>query len=75
MRNEYKIVAGKPEVKRQLRRLRCRWKYNVKIDLLKTGLKGVNWIHITEVRDQWRTLVKTVMNLHIPLKSGNFVVD
>jgi hypothetical protein len=29
MRNAYKILIGKPERKRQLRRLRCRWEDNM----------------------------------------------
>jgi hypothetical protein len=33
MRNTYKILVGKPEVKRPLRRPRHRWEDNIKIDL------------------------------------------
>jgi hypothetical protein len=32
-RNAYKILKGKPEGKRQLGRLRNRWKGNIKTDL------------------------------------------
>jgi hypothetical protein len=33
-RNVYRLLVGKPEGKRPLRRLRCRWMANIKIDLL-----------------------------------------
>jgi hypothetical protein len=29
------------------------------------GLEGVDWIHLTQDRDHWRALVKTVVNLHV----------
>jgi hypothetical protein len=32
------------------------------IDLRETGLEGVDWIHLAQDRDRWRTLVNTVMN-------------
>jgi hypothetical protein len=40
-----KIVVGKPEEKRQLRRPRCRWGDNIKMDLREIGLEGVDWIN------------------------------
>jgi hypothetical protein len=27
---------------------------------------GIGWIHLTQDRDQWRALVKTLMNLRVP---------
>jgi hypothetical protein len=38
---------------------------NIKIDLEKIGWSAVDWIHMAQVRDQWRALVSTVMNLHM----------
>jgi hypothetical protein len=35
MRNAYNILVGKPEGKRTLGRLKCRWKYNISMDLKK----------------------------------------
>jgi hypothetical protein len=32
-RNAYRLLVGKPEGKRPLRRPRCRWMYNIKMDL------------------------------------------
>jgi hypothetical protein len=33
MRNAYKILTGKPEGKRPLRRSRCKWEDNIEMDL------------------------------------------
>jgi hypothetical protein len=41
-RETYKILVGKPELKRLLRTPRCRWKDNIKMDFRETGF-GV-WI-------------------------------
>jgi hypothetical protein len=32
-RNAYRVLVGKPEGKRPLRRSRCRWEGSIKIDL------------------------------------------
>jgi transcription termination factor 2 len=66
MRNAYKILVEKPEGKRPLGRPRRRWKDDIKIDLSKTGLGDVDWIHQALDRDRWRVLVKMVMNLLVP---------
>jgi hypothetical protein len=65
-RNACRILVGKPEGKRPLGRPRCRWVDNIKIDLRDVGWDGVNWIDLTQERDQWRALVDTVMNLRVP---------
>jgi len=49
----------KTEGKRLLRRLRCRWEDNIRMDLGETGWEGVDW-------EQWRAHVNTVMNLQDP---------
>jgi hypothetical protein len=38
---------------------------NIKMDLKETGWGGMDWIDMTEDRDQWRALVNTVMNLRV----------
>jgi hypothetical protein len=58
--------VGKPERKRPLERLRCRWVENVKMDLIDIGWYGVDWIGLDQDRDQWRALVNTAMNLQVP---------
>jgi hypothetical protein len=65
-RNAYRILVGKPEGRRPLGRPRCRRVDNIKIDLREIGWNGMEWIDLAEDRDQWRTLVNTVMNVHVP---------
>jgi hypothetical protein len=35
---------------------------NIKMDLREIGWDGVDWIGVTQDRDQWRALVHTVLN-------------
>jgi hypothetical protein len=65
-RNACRIVVGKPEGKRPLGRPRHRWVHNIKMDLREIGWDGMDWIDMSQYRDQWRALVKTVMNLRVP---------
>jgi hypothetical protein len=58
--------VGNPEGKRPLERPRLRWVDNNKMDLRKTEWDGMDWIDLTQDRDQWRALVNTVMNLQVP---------
>jgi hypothetical protein len=44
---------------------RRRWKDNIKMDFIEIELDGMDWIYLTQDRDQWRTLVNTVTNLRI----------
>jgi hypothetical protein len=64
--NAYRILVGKPEEKRPLGRPRVRWMDNIKMDLIDIGWDDMDWIDLTEDRDQWRALVYTVMNLRVP---------
>jgi hypothetical protein len=63
--NAYRILVGKPEVRRPLGRTRPRWVDNIKVDLREIGWGGVDWIHLAQVRGQWLVLVNTVMNLGV----------
>jgi hypothetical protein len=36
------------------------------MDVREIGWKGVDWIHLTEDRDQLQAVVNTVMNLRVP---------
>jgi hypothetical protein len=65
-RNANRILVGKPEGKRPLGRTRRRSVYNIKMDLREIGWDGMDWIDLTQDRDQWRALVNTVMNLCPP---------
>jgi len=35
--------------------------------------EGVDWMHMVQNRDQWLTLVNTVMNLWVLYMAGNFL--
>jgi hypothetical protein len=65
-RNAYRIFVGQLEGKRPLGRPRRRWVDNIKMDLREIGWDGMDWIDLDQDRDQWRTLVNTVMNLRVP---------
>jgi hypothetical protein len=60
MRNGYKILVRKPEVKRPLRRPRHIWE-----DSTRMNLGGVDWIYLIQDRDQWWSPVNMVMNLQV----------
>jgi hypothetical protein len=64
-RGVYRILIGRPEGKRPLRRPRRRWEDNIKIDLREKGIDGANWIQLAQGRVQWRAFVNTVMNLRV----------
>jgi hypothetical protein len=53
------------KIKRPLGRPRCRWVDNIKMDLREIGWDDMDWIDLTQDRDQWRALVNTVMNLWV----------
>jgi hypothetical protein len=62
-RNAYRVLVGRPEGKTPPGRLKSWWEDNSKMDFQEIGWCGMDWIHLTEVRDQWHALVDTVMNL------------
>ena len=43
-RGAYRVLVGKPEGKRPLRRSICRWEDNNKMDLQGVGYGGMDWI-------------------------------
>jgi hypothetical protein len=65
-RNAYRIVVGKTEGRRSLRRPRRRWVDNIKMDFRETGWDSMDWIDLVQDRDQSRALVNTVMNPRVP---------
>jgi hypothetical protein len=65
-RGVYRILVGKPKVKRPLRRPRIRWEDNITIDLQKVVCGDVDWIEVAQDRERWRVLVNAVMELRVP---------
>jgi hypothetical protein len=51
-RNAYRILVGKPEGKRPLRRPRRRWVDNIKMDLRAIEWDSMNWIDLAQDRGQ-----------------------
>jgi hypothetical protein len=47
-RNVYRLLVGKPEGKRPLGRPRHRRVHNIRVDLVETGLRGVDWIGLAQ---------------------------
>jgi len=65
-RGVYRFLVGKPEERRPLGRLRCRWEDNIRMDLQEVGCGYVDWMELAQDRDRWRALVSAVMNLRVP---------
>jgi len=65
-RGIYRVLVGKPEGKRPLGRPKPKWEDNIKVDLQEVGCGCMDWIEMAQVRDRWRTVVNSVMNLWVP---------
>ena len=65
-REIYRGLVGKHERKRPIGRPRCRWEDNIKMDLQEVECGDVDWMHLAQARDRWRTVVSAVMNLRVP---------
>jgi hypothetical protein len=66
-RGAHRVLVGKPEGRRPLRRLRCRREDNIKMDFREVGWRGdTDWIELAQDRDRWRALVDVVINLWVP---------
>jgi hypothetical protein len=64
MRNACRLLEGRPEGEKPLRRPRRRWVDN--INLGEIGWADMDWIGLAQDRDNWRALEKAVMNLRVP---------
>jgi hypothetical protein len=56
MTNVYEILVQKTEGKRPLRRPRCRWKDNIRMDLREIGWDDVDWMIWLKTRSSGRLL-------------------
>jgi hypothetical protein len=45
-RRVYRVLVGRSDGKRPVGRPRRMWEDNIKMDLRKTGIDGVNWIRL-----------------------------
>jgi hypothetical protein len=59
-------LCGKSEEKRPIGRPGCRWEDNTGLDIREIGREVVNWMHMTQDRDQRRVIMNTVLNLRVP---------
>jgi hypothetical protein len=71
----YRVLVGRPNVKRPLGRPRRRWEDNIKMDLREMGIDGANWIRLAQDRVQWWPFVNTVMNLRFHKESRIFLTS
>jgi len=67
------FFSRKPEGERSLGRPKYRWKDGIIMYLREIGWEGVDWLHLAQDRDQWRSVVDTVMNLRVPQQTVNFL--
>ena len=61
-RSAFKILSGKPTVKRPLGRPRRRWEDNIRMDLQEIGINAGNWVDSAQDRNYWRALVNAALN-------------
>jgi hypothetical protein len=59
-------LVGKPEGKNPLGRPRSKWVDNIKMDLKEIRCGGMDWIDLTQDRNQWRALVSMKMKIRVP---------
>jgi hypothetical protein len=43
------------------------------MDLREIGWEDVDWMHLAQDRDQWKSLVNAVMNLRVPYNAVYFL--
>jgi hypothetical protein len=69
----YRILMGKLEGSRPLGKQRHRWEDDIWIALRKIDWGGMDSIDLSHERDQWRALVKTIMDFRGPWNVGKFL--
>jgi len=62
----YRVLMGKAEGKRPLRKSRRRWEDNIKTDIQEVGCESMDWIDLAQDRESWRAHVNEVMIIRVP---------
>jgi hypothetical protein len=65
-RNAYRLLVGKPEGKRPLRKPKHGLVDNIRMDLGEVGWGDVDWIGLAQDRNRWRALTNLVLDLRVP---------
>ena len=65
-RRVHRVLVGKPEGRRPLRRPRRRWEDNIKLDFQEVGGGCGDWMELAQDRDRLWEILNAVMNLWIP---------
>jgi hypothetical protein len=58
----YIILVGKSDGKKPWRR----WEDNIKMDIEDKNTGDLDWIHLDQCRDHWRTVGNTAVDLRVP---------
>ena len=61
----FKILTGKPTVKRHLGRPRRRWEDNIRMNLEKISVNAWNWVDSAQDIKYCRALVNATLNLRV----------
>jgi len=65
-RDVYRVLVGKPELKRPLGRHRRRWEDNIKMDLQEVGCGCLDWMDLAQDRERWLVHVIGVRKIRVP---------
>jgi hypothetical protein len=70
MRNAYRLLVGKPEGRRPLRRQTLRWVDNIRMDLEEVGWSGVDWIGLAQNWDRLESSCEFGINYRVSKELG-----
>jgi len=71
-RNAYRVLVGKPEGKRSLRRHRSRWEDNIKVGFQEMGCEGENWTDLAQDKDRSTAVVKLETQIRVYIKCEGY---